>query len=389
MLIKKRSDRLTLNQFFEHPKVRSVLRDLGRDVPSPIEMHSNPPSPLERNPLVPAIPPTLSPHIPNTPSPLTPAVHSTMNPGLAITPTTPSVTSISDRPRSLNPDDFDMAQGEILDSDADGITYKVLWRTRGEYYCVKSVISIGGERTNYLEQTINSLAKLHVSFIIQFFGTFTHEGMFYIVSELCTHGTLKSLIDKYRSERCSIPDKIIWQFLIQIMLGLHHLHAHSFIHTNIIPSNLFLSDADTIKIGGLASKPFLSQKAEAIVLSLYSPPEYLTDLPLISYQSDMWNVGCVLYELCFLRRPFDTGGMFELMRQILQTEPDYPSGEREEFIPIIKRLLDKNQDTRMTMDEFFSDAVVQQRARQVGYILPPRNKEREREIEREIVCDDE
>ena len=107
---------------------------------------------------------------------------------------------------------------------------------------------------------------------------------------------------------------------------------------------------------------------------LYSAPEFFVDVQTrkLSYEFDMWSVGCVLYELCFLHPPFNARGMFEIMRLVHQTEPVYPSGEKEEFIPIIKRLLDKNPKTRMTMNEFFRDDVVQRRARQLGYILPRR-----------------
>ena len=114
--------------------------------------------------------------------------------------------------------------------------------------------------------------------------------------------------------------------------------------------------------------------SQASTTPLYSPPEYFGDeqTRVLSYPFDLWSVGCVLYELCFLHPPFNAPGTDELKRLIQQTEPDYPSGEKEEFIPIIKRLLDKKQETRMKMDEFFSDRVVQRRARQVGCQLPPK-----------------
>ena len=243
---------------------------------------------------------------------------------------------------------------------------------------MKSVRGVGSVCSEEQAREVRTLMNLNNMFITEFFGTFTHEGEFYIVTELCTHGTLKSLIDKHKSEHTSIPNGEIWKYVIQMMLGLHEFHTHSLVHFDIKPANIFLGEVNTIKIGDVGSAKELSvmhtHTANAFTTFQYSAPEFFGDVQTrkLSYGFDMWSVGCVLYELCFLHPPFTAPDIFNLAKSIKSTEPVYPSGERGEFIPIIKRLLEKNPETRMTMNEFFSDAVVQRRARQVGCQLPPR-----------------
>ena len=279
---------------------------------------------------------------------------------------------------TLRDGEFDIAHKETLGAGTSGTAYKVMWRERGEYYCVKLVRGAGSVCSEEQEREIRTLMKLNNMFIIEFFGTFRHEGEFYIVTELCTHGTLKSLIDEHKSEHTSIPNGELWKYLIQMMLGLREFHTHSIVHFDIKPANIFLGEANTIKIGDVGSAKEFSEMhthtSQASTTFQYSAPEFFGDehTRLLSFPFDMWSVGCVLYELCFLRPPFNVRSMLNLARSITSTEPDYNEGEKEEFIPIIKRLLDKNPKTRMTMDEFFNDPVVRRRGRQVGSQLSPR-----------------
>ena len=278
---------------------------------------------------------------------------------------------------TLTDGEFDMAHKETLGTGTFGTAYKVRWRERGEYYCVKSIK--GGRRgpSEEQEREIRTLMKLDHPNIIQFFGTFRHAGEMYIVTELCTHGTLKSLIDQHKSEHTSIPNGEIWRYLFQMMLGLHELHTHSLVHFDIKPENIFLGEENTIKIGDVWSAKELSEThthtMEASTTFRYKAPQFFGDVQTRepSYGLDMWSVGCVLYELCFLH-PFTTHDISSSATSIKSLEALDPTRERAEFILIIYRLLEKNPETRMTMDEFFSDAAVQRRARQFGYQLPPR-----------------
>ena len=228
------------------------------------------------------------------------------------------------------------------------------------------------------EREIRTLMKLDNMFIIEFFGTFRYNGEMYIVTELCTHGTLNTLIDKHKCDQTSISNGEIWKYLIQIMLGLHELHTHSIVHFDIKPANIFLGEVNTIKIGDAGSAKELSEMhthtMEASTTYQYSAPEFFANEQsrVLSYPFDLWSVGCVLYELRFLHPPFTAPDILNLATRIQSTDPDYPTGERDEFIGIIERLLDKNPETRMTMDEFFGLDVVQQKARQIGCQLPPR-----------------
>jgi NIMA (never in mitosis gene a)-related kinase len=54
----------------------------------------------------------------------------------------------------------------------------------------------------------------------------------------------------------------------------------------------------------------------------YVSPELLLENGY-SYKSDVWAIGCILYELCFLKKAFDGNKMIQIQNKILNSEPDF------------------------------------------------------------------
>ena len=47
----------------------------------------------------------------------------------------------------------------------------------------------------------------------------------------------------------SIAEEQIWSFVTDLVLGLHHIHAHNLVHLDIKPANVFLTEEGSLKIG--------------------------------------------------------------------------------------------------------------------------------------------
>jgi NIMA (never in mitosis gene a)-related kinase len=135
--------------------------------------------------------------------------------------------------------------------------------------------------------------------------------------ELAEGGDVYNKIMNYKKMGKLIPEKDIWHYFIQIIRGLQALHELNIIHRDIKCANLFLTKDGVMKLGDLnvskvAKKGMLSTQTGT---PYYASPEVWKDKPYDS-KSDIWSVGCVLYEMCSLNPPFKANDMSGLFQRI-------------------------------------------------------------------------
>ena len=106
----------------------------------------------------------------------------------------------------------------------------------------------------------------------------------------------------------SLPEEKIWKFFIEMCLGIQYLHTNRILHRDIKTINMFLTKNDNIKIGDLGVARELNQTANmahtVVGTPYYLSPELCEEKPY-NNKSDIWSLGCVLYELCTLKHPFE------------------------------------------------------------------------------------
>jgi len=100
-----------------------------------------------------------------------------------------------------------------------------------------------------------------------------------------------------------LTEQRIWKFFIEMCLGIQYLHANRILHRDIKTINMFLTKNDNIKIGDLGVARELNQTANmahtVVGTPYYLSPELCEEKPY-NNKSDIWSLGCVLYELCTL-----------------------------------------------------------------------------------------
>jgi len=108
----------------------------------------------------------------------------------------------------------------------------------------------------------------------------------------------------------NIPEKDLWHYFIQIVHGLKALHDLKICHRDIKGANLFLTTDGTVKLGDLN----VSKIAKAGMMHTqtgtpyYASPEVWKDKPY-DHRSDIWSLGCVLYEMATKQPPFKAATM--------------------------------------------------------------------------------
>ncbi|XP_017552204.1 serine/threonine-protein kinase Nek3 isoform X1 [Pygocentrus nattereri] len=160
-----------------------------------------------------------------------------------------------------------------------------------------------GMRTTRREAVL--LAKMKHPNIVAFRESFEDDGHLYIVMEFCSRGDLLQRI--HQQKGCLFSQDVILTWFSQMCLGAKHIHDKRVLHRDLKSKNVFLTENGTIKLGDFGSACTLNS-ARAYAQTYVGTPYYVSpeiwDNQPYNNKSDVWSLGCVLYELCTLRHPF-------------------------------------------------------------------------------------
>ena len=210
---------------------------------------------------------------------------------------------------------------EELGKGAFGSVYLVKRNIDGQEYAMKRVKIIQldeKEKENALNE-IRILASLNHKNIIGYNEAFFDEitRTLNIVMEYADDGDLSKKIKYNLKNGLIFREDVIWDYLIQILEGINYLHENKIMHRDLKSANIFLMKDGTIKIGDLnVSK--ISEMGIAytqIGTPYYASPEIWMDKSY-DYKSDIWSIGCIIYELCMLLPPFRGTSIKNLSKNI-------------------------------------------------------------------------
>lgn len=202
-------------------------------------------------------------------------------------------------------------------------------------------------------------AKIRSEHVANVFDVGTQpDGTPYIVME---HLAGKDLADHLHQEG-PLPIDVAVEYILQACEALAAAHAHGIVHRDIKPENLFLTqqaqgmymikvlDFGISKTALPRGKRDLVRTQMALGSPVYMSPEQIRRSDQVDARSDIWAVGCVLFELITGVTAFDEPSLLELSAAILEREPVPLQTLRpeasEELERVVLRCLSKNPDER-------------------------------------------
>ncbi|KAL1772938.1 serine serine/threonine-protein kinase Nek1 [Sigmodon hispidus] len=162
------------------------------------------------------------------------------------------------------------------------------------------------------------LANMKHPNIVQYKESFEENGSLYIVMDYCEGGDLFKRINAQKGTL--FQEEQILDWFVQICLALKHVHDRKILHRDIKSQNIFLTKDGTVQLGDFGIARVLNSTVElartCIGTPYYLSPEICENKPY-NNKSDIWALGCVLYELCTLKHAFEAGNMKNLVLKII------------------------------------------------------------------------
>lgn len=174
------------------------------------------------------------------------------------------------------------------------------------------------EERNLALNEVEVLASLNHPNIIKYMDSFEREGSLIIIMEYANAGNLGQLIASKRTKKETFTEKSILQIIYQISGALSYMHKNKILHRDLKTANIFLNKNGAVKIGDFGISKILSTKnqAQTVVGTPYYLSPEMCEGKDYNEKSDVWALGCILYELVHLKRPFEAPTLPLLVQKI-------------------------------------------------------------------------
>lgn len=237
----------------------------------------------------------------------------------------------------------------------------------GELVAMKVAREGGGDwdRETLLNEADRALKHPNIVPIVEF-GSL--EGRPALVMELMSAGTVEDFIQKYADD--GFPEDLFYRVIIDVCRGLHHAHVSNIVHRDVKPANMLVAEDGTVKMCDFGiAKRFEQAGAEiqgskntmmAKGTAQYMPPEQCDLQGRADKRSDVYALGCVIYEMLAGMLPFSEG---ILLMQHMQSDPP-PLEVKGNFqnpdalCALVERCMKKRKDDRFqSMKELAQELV--------------------------------
>ncbi|XP_031134163.1 serine/threonine-protein kinase ULK4 isoform X1 [Sander lucioperca] len=300
---------------------------------------------------------------------------------------------------------------EELGAGSSSVVYK--GRRKGNLNYVAIICADKAKRTAITNHVRLSQDLDHPN-IVGFYEWYETSNHLWLVVELCTGGSLESVIGH---DGC-LSEDVVRRFGWDLVKGLKHIHELGIIFSDLTPAKILLDGSGTLKFGNFCLSKADGETLEDLftLLStseeagegdtkenfdntrkrLHGPPTYKAPEVLQGSEtnmiSDFWALGCTLYYMYTGTPPFYSDNYTEMTEMILHQEPPSPrqtvfsaSPPSEDFQNLLKGLLNKNPDKRMDWPElldhpFWTQVLMEEEGEE-------EEEDEKRDLEEKISCE--
>ena len=254
-----------------------------------------------------------------------------------------------------------------LGEGAYSTVFKVKRNIDNKIYALKKVKILNlseKEKENSLNE-VRILASVKSNFVVSYKEAFFDEkdNTLCIIMEFADRGDLYQKIVRHKKSAVFFEESDIWRIFIQLVKGLKSLHDLKILHRDMKSANVFLFSNGSAKLGDLnvskVAKRGLGYTQTGT--PYYASPEVWKDKPYDN-KSDVWSLGCVLYEMITLKPPFRAQNMEGLYNKVCKGQYSrIPDKFSDDLFQVVQFLLQVNPDARPSCEQILNHPLVQKR----------------------------
>ncbi|OMJ78408.1 hypothetical protein SteCoe_21781 [Stentor coeruleus] len=276
------------------------------------------------------------------------------------------VSQIRSQPRNQQTESGTKAYEKIqhLGRGAYATVDLVKYKVTGEYRALKRInLQFLNEKERRNAENEAILMKVLVApTIIQFYEQIVEEHYLIIAMEYAPHGALSERLQEMRNQGRRVSNENLLAWLSQILIALMVMHSKHILHRDLKTQNLFLSEHDIIKVGDLGIAKSLNssmEMAQSVAGTPYNMAPEIIRGESYGPKTDIWSLGCVMYEIATFRRPFEAPDVQKLFDVILNKDyapvPDYVDTNTK---LLISQMLNKDPAKRPTVWDLANNPMI-------------------------------
>jgi NIMA (never in mitosis gene a)-related kinase len=243
-----------------------------------------------------------------------------------------------------------------IGSGSFGKTFYAKRTSDGYSVCLKFLKSKKEKHYQDLENEVTILKQLNHSNIVNYIDHFRYKDQLVIVMEYIEGIELKEKIESARIQNQPFSEEFICFIFSELISALSHCHSLHIIHRDIKPANILITKDNKIKLVDFG----FSKQIEHTLKSahsesgtmIYMSPEMFSEEIRYFLNTDIWSLGCILFELISLKHPFSYDPIQYMNLMCEQSVPNYNDLQcSNELISLVQRMLCYDPSQRISISE--------------------------------------
>jgi hypothetical protein len=235
-----------------------------------------------------------------------------------------------------------------------GVVYLATYLKNGRKMAVKVLapeMSADGRLLKRFLREMAILSRLRHPHIVRYYGGGKDKTQHFYAMEYMDGGSVEQMLKK--------KGRFTWDETIaysrQVALALEYAHNHGIIHRDLKPANLFLGKDGLVKLGdfGIArdtQATALTAAGRTVGTYAYMAPEQISGKPPVSRKTDLYALGCVMFEMLTGKPPFNAPTAAEMLFAHLEEEPPQINSAVPDcpvwLDQLVSKLLEKDPEER-------------------------------------------
>ncbi|KAL3616873.1 CBL-interacting serine/threonine-protein kinase 23 [Castilleja foliolosa] len=204
-----------------------------------------------------------------------------------------------------------------------------------------------------IKREISTMKLIRHPHVIRMFEVMASKTKIYIVMEFVTGG---ELFDKIAT-RGRLKEDEARKYFQQLIHAVDYCHSRGVYHRDLKPENLLLDPNGLLKVSDFGLSALPQQLREDGLLHTtcgtpnYVAPEVINNKGYDGAKADLWSCGVILFVLMAGYLPFEESNLISLYKKINKADFACPAWFSSNAKKLIKRILDPNPSTRITISE--------------------------------------